>query len=94
MDENQEWQPSNIGVSGTLPAMASLEPGAEGSRIHLKVRLREYDTLGSDDASADVYLTPADGWRQGCGNGEDLIVDAAGNRQSYDVRFCLQPMAD
>lgn len=95
MDENQEWQPANIGVSGLLPAVASLEPEAAGARIQLEVRLKEFDSIGNDDdVDADLYLSPADGWRQGCGSGEDLVINAAGNRQSYDVRFCLQPMPD
>ena len=94
MDENQEWRPSNIGVSGLLAAVVSLEPDAPGARIHLKVRLREQDIGNDDHVDADLYLSPTDGWRQGCGNGPDLIINAAGNRQSYDVRFCLQPMPD
>ena len=82
-------------VYGILPAIASLGPNAQGATIHLKVRLQEHDSLGNDDhVDADLYLSAADNWRQGCGNGEDLVINAADNRQSYDVRFCLQPMPD
>ena len=58
MDENQEWRPSNIGVSGLLPAIASVEPDAPGARIHLKVRLHEHDSIGNDDdVDADEFKT-------------------------------------
>jgi hypothetical protein len=92
MSENVEWQPSNIGVSGVLPAIASVDAD---SSIHIKVDLTEHDWGGrDDDALADLMIPQSAGWRHGCGQGEDLIIRASGRRQNYNVRLCLQPMPD
>lgn len=95
MDENQEWQPTNSGVSVTLPAVASLDANASNSGIRINVALKEHDVAAQDDeANANILLSAAEGWRRGCGQGEDFIVNASGNRQNYRVRMCLRPMPD
>ena len=95
MDENQEWQPTNSGISVTLPAVASLDPSEADSGIRINVALKEHDVAAQDDeANANILLSAAEGWRRGCGQGEDFIVNASGNRQSYRVRMCLRPMPD
>jgi len=92
MRENVEWQPSSIGTSGVLPAIASVDAD---SSIHISVELTEYDWGGRDDATlANLMIPQSAGWRHGCGQGEDLVIRSSGRRQSYDIRLCLQPMAD
>ena len=93
MTKNGRWQPSNVGTSTVLPAVA--EPGAAGAKIRIEIRLKEQDDLANDDdVNGELVLQPSAGWRHGCGHGEELVVTATHPRQNYDVSFCLVPMPD